>query len=202
MHVYLSPALRSLIEFYDDYRLSTGTSCVNESEFRSYNLLLHIQDPETLREVETLPTAIFLDPSVQSALRIRSYAQRSNNLEKRGQPKNTGSTLNFWTRFFHELKGPQVNYLLACLAENLFQSVRTGAVKALLKSYMSQHRGVNVDWLADMLETDDKEEVEELARTWKLEVNQDDGAVGINKNATLFGEYRSVVWNQCHRQSD
>ncbi len=55
----LRKTMRSLIEFYDDDRrkssangASSGASqsCPNEAEFRAYNLLLHLRDPETLRE--------------------------------------------------------------------------------------------------------------------------------------------------------
>lgn len=131
---------------------------------------------------------------MQSALRIRAYAQRSNNLEKRGQPKNSGSTLNFWTRFFNELKKPEVSYLLACLAENVFPSIRTGAAKAMTRAFMTRLRAVPWDWLETMLSTDNKEELMELVKTWGFQTGMSDEPeptllVSINKDTVVSGEF-------------
>ncbi|KAE8270401.1 hypothetical protein A4X09_0g1932 [Tilletia walkeri] len=139
----LRKTLRSLIEFYDDRRQAvlsaSGAPAVapNEAEFRAYNLLLHLRDPETLREVELLPTSVFLSPQVQVALRLRTCAQRSNNIERRGQPMNEEATLNFFTAFFKEVDRLPVGsgYLLACLAENVFTDIRRGAIKAMCHAY-------------------------------------------------------------------
>ncbi|CAD6928435.1 unnamed protein product [Tilletia controversa] len=142
----LRKTLRSLIEFYDDRRQAAGsvrgapTVAPNESEFRAYNLLLHLRDPETLREVELLPTSVFLSEQVQVALRLRTCAQRSNNIEKRGQPMNEEATLNFFTAFFKEVDRLPVGrgYLLACLAENVFTDLRRGAIKAMCHAYVER----------------------------------------------------------------
>jgi len=142
----LRKTLRSLIEFYEDRHqsmslTSSGPSVApNEAEFRAYNLLLHLRDPETLREVELLPTSIFTSEQVQVALRLRTCAQRSNNIERRGQPINEECTLNFYTSFFKEVDRLPVGpgYLLACLAENVFTDVRRGAIKAMCKAYIDR----------------------------------------------------------------
>ncbi|KAK0560419.1 actin cytoskeleton and mitosis protein [Tilletia horrida] len=141
----LRKTLRSLIEFYEDRRqasYSTGNASVapNEAEFRAYNLLLHLRDPETLREVELLPTSVFLADSVQIALRLRTFAQRSNNIERRGQPINEEATLNFYTAFIKEINRlpPGPGYLLACLAENCLTDLRRGAMKAMCHAYIER----------------------------------------------------------------
>lgn len=153
----LRKTIRSLTEFYEDLRQSSGRPSPNEAEFRAYNLLLHMHDPETLREAEMLPSEVFDAPSIQAALRLRAYAQRSNNVARRGRPSNTESTLNLWTRFFEELKHSEdVSYLLACLAENTFTMVRAGAVKAMGKAY-GKMGVVPVDYLRRSLGMDDDE---------------------------------------------
>ncbi|PWN87546.1 hypothetical protein FA10DRAFT_269500 [Acaromyces ingoldii] len=153
----LRKTIRSLTEFYEDLRQSSGRPSPNEAEFRAYNLLLHMHDPETLREAEMLPAEVFDAPSIQAALRLRAYAQRSNNVARRGRPSNTESTLNLWTRFFEELKHSEdVSYLLACLAENTFTMVRAGAVKAMGKAY-GKMGVVPVDYLRRSLGMDDDE---------------------------------------------
>lgn len=191
----LRKTMRSLIEFYDDNRRksATGAGAVvqpspNEAEFRAYNLLLHLRDPETLREAELLPGDIFRAPAVQTALNLRQLAQRSNNLEKRGQPRNTEATLNFFSKFFAELRKPSVNYLMACLAENSFSSVRIGAVKAMGKAYMAQHRGLPIDTMRHVLAMDSDEQVIALCTHLGLEFEYDGQtpvAVKIHKTATV-----------------
>lgn len=193
----LRKTMRSLIEFYDDNRrkASAGSSASagqqaspNEAEFRAYNLLLHLRDPETLREAELLPGDIFRSPMVQTAINLRQLAQRSNNLEKRGQPRNTEATLNFFSRFFAELRKPNVNYLMACLAENSFSSIRIGALKAMSKAYMAQHRALPVERIQHVLGMDSADQVEAMATHLGIELEyESDVLVGvkIHRNATI-----------------
>lgn len=179
----LRKTLRSLIEFYDDQRL-LGHTYPNEPEFRGYNLLLHARDPETLREAELLPTSVFTAPSLQWALRLRTLLQRSNLLEKRGQPQNTESTPNFFTRFFKDLARPEVSYLMACLAENLFASVRIGAVKTLARAYMPQHNGLPLDHVTMVLGMDTLDEARSFLELLHVQIGEDDSAK-INKSTVL-----------------
>ncbi|WFD36241.1 glycerol ethanol, ferric requiring protein [Malassezia cuniculi] len=176
----LRKTLRSLMEYYDDYRIH-GT-CPHEAEFRAYNLLLHIRDAETLREVEMLPTPIFQAEPVQMAMKLRMLVQRSNMLEKRGAPSNTEATPNYFTRFFSELRRANVGYLMACLAENIFPSVRIGAVKALARAYMVQHTPLPIDFCTRILGMDSDDETCEFLHT--LGVDASDTA-RINRSIVL-----------------
>lgn len=179
----LRKTLRSLIEFYDDQRL-LGHTYPNEPEFRGYNLLLHVRDPETLREVELLPTDVFTAPPLQWALRLRTLLQRSNLLEKRGQPQNTEATPHFFTRFFKDLARPEVSYLMACLAENLFASVRIGAIKTLTRAYLPQHNGLPLAHVVSVLGMDDQDEARSFLELLHVQIG-DDNSVKINKNTVL-----------------
>lgn len=191
----LRKTMRSLIEFYDDNRRKfvankpgsgPQQASPNEAEFRAYNLLLHLRDPETLREAELLPADIFRSPMVQTAINLRQLAQRSNNLEKRGQPRNTEATLNLFSKFFAELRKPNVNYLMACLAENSFSSVRIGAVKAMSKAYMAQHRGVPMERLQHVLGMDSAEQVVKMATHLGLELEYEANvAVGVKIHRSI-----------------
>ena len=174
----LRKTLRSLIEYYDD---SHG-NCPNEAEFRAYNLLLHVRDAETLREVEMLPTPVFLAEPVQTALRLRMLVQRSNLLEKRGAPSNTEATPNFFTRFFAELRRPTVSYLMACLAENIFPSVRIGAVKSLARAYMAQHTPLPIAHCTRILGMDSDAETCDFLHTLGVEASD---TARINRNIVL-----------------
>lgn len=177
----LRKTIRSLTEFYEDIRRKKGVISPNEAEFRSYNLLLHMQDPETLREAEGLPTSILQADCVQVALKVRAYAQRSNNVLRRGRPLNTEATMNLWTRFFGELRrNPYVNYLLACLAENVFSPVRAGALKAMSKTYNVQHAPLPLDYLKRSLGLDQEEE----ARSFAVELGAEEA---LDPNGNLIG---------------
>ena len=180
----LRKTLRSLIEYYDDQRL-LGHTYPNEPEFRAYNLLLHIRDPESLREVELLPTPVFTAAPLQWALQLQTLVQRSNLLEKRGQPRNTEATPNFFTRFFKIVSRPEVSYLTACLAENLFPSVRIGAIKALARAYMPQHNGLPLSYVTTILGMDDDAETIEFLRLVHVDVDEQDGVAKINKLVVL-----------------
>lgn len=176
----LRKTLRSLMEYYDDYR-AHGTS-PHEAEFRAYNLLMHVRDAETLHEIEMLPTPVFAAPPVQTALRLRTFVQRSNLLEKRGAPSNTEATPNYFTRFFAELRTPRVGYLMACLAENIFPSVRIGAVKALARAYMAQHTPVPIAFCTRILGMDSDAETCEFLHTLGVEAGD---TARINRSVAL-----------------
>lgn len=156
----LRKTIRSLTEFYADIRAQTGKSAPNEAEFRAYNLLLHHRDPETLREIETLPNIIFDAPSVQCALKLRSFAQGAGS----ARPARAEAALNLWTHFFAELKSPRAKYLLACLAENIFPQVRAGAVRAMGMAYLGIHAPLATEDLRSMLSMDTEEEARAFVR--------------------------------------
>ena len=178
----LRKTLRSLIEYYDDQRL-LGHTYPNEAEFRAYNLLLHARDPEALREVELLPCDVFSAPLLQTALHLRTLIQRSNMLEKRGQSRNTESTPNMFTRFFRDVARPDVSYLMACLAENLFSSVRVGALKALSPAYLDRHHGLPLAYVVRMLGMDSEDEASAFLTLVGIEI--DSGAAKINRAARI-----------------
>ncbi|KDN52024.1 hypothetical protein K437DRAFT_46275 [Tilletiaria anomala UBC 951] len=190
----LRKTLRSLIEFYDDKRVAEGDmeapASQNEGEFRAYNLLLHLRDPETLREVESLPEGVFMHPFVQSSLRLRRYAQKSNNIVRRGQPRNEEATLNWFSRFFREIRSKDVGYLQACLAENAFSEVRVGAFKALARCFRKQFKPLPTSWVVDALGFDDAQQAIDVARQYGLlveldAVGEESSTIAIHQEAQL-----------------
>ena len=180
----LRKTLRSLMEYYDDQR-AVGQTYENEPEFRAYNLLLHARDPEALREVELLPTPVFLAEPLQWALEFRSCIQRSNLLEKRGTPGNTEATPNFFTRAFRSVALPQVSYLMACLAENLFTGIRIGAIKALARAYLPQHHGLPIKFLTRILGMDCDADTTRLLRMLNVEVYEAEAVAKVNRALVL-----------------
>ncbi|PWN29425.1 hypothetical protein BDZ90DRAFT_230299 [Jaminaea rosea] len=169
----LAKTLTSLCEFYDDLRLTSGQEAPSphEAEFRAYHLILNIFDPEVLRVVELLPEAVFDAPILQSAIKFRAYAQRSNRGGSgRANQLNTDAPMNLFSRFFAEIKLEQVPYLLACMLENQFGPVREGALKALSSNYNKAHRGPTLTFVQRALGADSPEEVAKWAEICDIEV--------------------------------
>lgn len=180
----LRKTLRSLIEDYDDQRL-LGHEYPNEAEFRAYNLLLHVRDPESLRELELLPEHVFSAAPLQRAMDLQRLVQRSNLLEKRGNPRNTEATPNFFTQFFRRVRAPELSYLMACLAENLFPNVRVGAIKALARAYLPQHHGLPIPYVVRLLGMDHDEEAIAFLKLLHVEVDEHERVAKINRSVVL-----------------
>lgn len=187
----LAKTLTSLNEFYDDLRMSTGQSSPNEAEFRAYHLILNLYDPEVLRNVELLPEEVFDAPILQTAIRLRGYAQRSNRGgTSRANALNTDAPMNFFSRFFAEIRAAdqRVPYLLACMLENKFAPIREGGLKALCFNYNKAHRGPSLSFVKEALGADTEEQVEEWAKLCGIEVQREgDGepALKLNKQVEL-----------------
>ncbi|PWN20429.1 hypothetical protein BCV69DRAFT_283311 [Microstroma glucosiphilum] len=187
----LAKTLTSLNEFYDDLRMSTGQSSPNEAEFRAYHLILNLYDPEVLRNVELLPEEVFDAPILQTAIRLRGYAQRSNRGgTSRANALNTDAPMNFFSRFFAEIRAAdqRVPYLLACMLENKFAPIREGGLKALCFNYNKAHRGPSLSFVKEALGADTEEQVEEWAQLCGIEVQREgdsEPALKLNKQVEL-----------------
>ncbi len=188
---------------YADQRLASGRpeapASPNEGEFHAYNLLLHLRDPETQREAESLPEAVFEHPLLQSSLVLRGYAQKSNNVERRGQPRNEEATMNWYTRFFRLLRSStQTSYLQACLAENVFHEVRLGALKALSRSLIDRYAAPTAEWLTEALGFDDEHQLDEWLTAAGIREDEERSRPGakayrIHNRAEIIGECAPVA---------
>lgn len=177
--------LKSLNEFYDDARTTNPPiPTPNEPEFRSYNILTHLRDPDIIWSTELLPLAVFSAPLLQSALALHGLAQRSN--EARGER----ASLNGWSRFFKLLSTPAVPYLFGCLLSTHFNDIRVGALSAMRRAYVAQHSMFPLSTLAKILGCDDEEQVAELCEACGLNVMRAGVAgapisVELHKNAPM-----------------
>ncbi|BFZ53866.1 actin cytoskeleton and mitosis protein [Savitreella phatthalungensis] len=144
----LRKALQSLTEYYDDRR-QHGFPAPNESEFRAYNLLLRLRDPDVLRQAEVLPDKVLDSPPVQRALKLYSLCQRSNEEVGRFKTPNAHGSLNLSRRFFKEVRSAGTSYLMACLCESYFSDIRKGALKSMRKAY--QKHSIQLEELQHLL---------------------------------------------------
>lgn len=181
----LCAVLKSLNEFYDDARMSgTAEPSPNEAEFRAYNILTHLRDPDIIWSAELLPPSIFAHPLFQRALALHRLAQRSNI------PRGERLAPNAFSRFFKLVADAQTPYLFACILSTHFAEIRRGAIDALKGTFLQQHSAFPLRTLAKMLGCDGEDEAESLCEQWGLAVKTDERGkrvAEIHKQAVVKG---------------
>ncbi|ORX92049.1 hypothetical protein K493DRAFT_303634 [Basidiobolus meristosporus CBS 931.73] len=165
----LQKVLLSLQEFYEDLR-EDGISCPNEAEFRAYNIVMHLREPDIARQAQLYPREIFRSPMVQLALTFHGLCQCNNLYFKRNMPANCEASLNFFSKLFKLMRKPDTPYLMACLLEWHLADVRRNALKAMNKAYLYQAPGILLSELTDLLWFDDDEHTLETCEGHGLEV--------------------------------
>lgn len=158
---------------------SEGIPCPNEAEFRAYHMLSHLRDPDMIRQAQRLPMHIFQDPYIQVAAEIHALTRRNNDIHRRAKIQSEASP-NFFSRFFKLVAGAPTTYLMACLLEVNFVEIRKGALKAMNKCYLDQHRGFPVEDLVAILGFDDAEECIANCEEYDLALTPD-------RTAVIFG---------------
>ncbi|OMJ29358.1 SAC3 family protein 1 [Smittium culicis] len=172
----LKKTLQSLLEFYDEARLKSGSNSQiteNESEMRAYHLLAHMRSMDGRLLAERLPDSIFWSPIFQQSLKLTQLAQCSNSLIGRNEPPNLDCAQNFFTTFFKQVKSNKTPYLLACVAEFHFVDIRRSSLKALNKSI---HYQENFEYptpkLTEILGFDSINECVEFCTAYSLKSNE------------------------------
>ncbi|TKA56638.1 hypothetical protein B0A53_01831 [Rhodotorula sp. CCFEE 5036] len=165
----LRKVLKSLNEFYDDLRLSgTPDPSGNEAEFRAYNLLTHLRDPDIVWSVELLPPEIFGHPLLQRALALHRLAQKSNI------PRGERASQNAFSRFFKLVSDPGTPYLFACILSTHFNDIRRNAIDALRSAYLKQHSAFPLRTLAKILGCDDEADARSVCEQLGVVVRTDE----------------------------
>ncbi|GAA5977587.1 hypothetical protein JCM10908_005031 [Rhodotorula pacifica] len=165
----LRKVLKSLNEFYDDLRLSgTPDPSGNEAEFRAYNLLTHLRDPDIVWSVELLPPEVFRHPLLQRALALHRLAQKSNI------PRGERASQNAFSRFFKLVGEPGTPYLFACILSTHFNDIRRSAIDALRAAYLKQHSAFPLRTLAKILGCDDEADARSVCEQLGIVVRTDE----------------------------
>ncbi|KAJ8292731.1 SAC3 family protein 1 [Rhodotorula toruloides] len=165
----LRKVLKSLNEFYDDARSSGNPSpSPNEAEFRAYNILTHLRDPDIIWSCELLPPSIFSHTLLQRALAIHRLAQKSNIA--RGER----ASQNAFSRFFKLVAAPETPYLFACILSTHFNDVRRNALDALRMAFLQQHSAFPLRTLAKVLGCDDEEDARSVCEQLGVVVRADE----------------------------
>lgn len=126
--------LQTLSELYSENRkIDPSFRSPREAEFRAYQLLSHIYDPEIAMQIQGLPSDIINTPELQLALTLRTLVQHISRA-------NSDNPLNLFVPFFRLLsQDTNIPFLYLCLLEMHFQSIRVNALVSMSKSY--HHRG-------------------------------------------------------------
>lgn len=183
------------MEFYDDLR-EAGIETPNEAEFRAYFLLTHARDPGAARHLMKLPKHVFEHPWLQRALDLYSLLQRNNEImqtsARRNKFDNIEACQNFYSKFFKLVGDAQTPFLLACMAEWHFPDVRKGALKAMNKAYNYAHKGVEVEYLRQVLAYDSVHQLLAEAKLYGLVFDTNDDWTTIRFGQRM--EKRRVVF--------
>ncbi|KAK4046688.1 actin cytoskeleton and mitosis protein [Microbotryomycetes sp. JL201] len=149
----LRKVLKSLNEFYDDARLmNPPIPTPNEAEFRAYNILTHLRDPDIIWSCESLPDAVFDNPLFQRSLQLHRLAQRAN------MSRGERASLNAYARFFKLVASPQTPFLFGCILSTHFSDIRINALEAMRSAYLQQHSLLTAKTIARVLGCDDEAE--------------------------------------------
>ena len=152
----LNNTLLSLQYYYDDSRHKLVSP--NEPEFRAYGIIFEIQSqrPDVEDRLQSLPKDILKDQRVGTALRL--HAAAANIADEQGPLRPRTQSLvaqaNF-QGFWRLVRSNAVSYLMACVAEIFFNTVRRTALEAVWKAYKGKRLGPTKmeDWtLTDLAE--------------------------------------------------
>ena len=112
----LTKCLESLKQFYDDLALASVV-CPGEAEFRSYVVLLNLNDGDTLRIVQNLRPEVRSSEAVRVAVQIHAALNRNN-----------------YVRFFRLVAG-KATFLQACICHRYFAQIRSEGIKRIVNVY-------------------------------------------------------------------
>ncbi|XP_029839769.2 germinal-center associated nuclear protein [Ixodes scapularis] len=151
----LAKCLQTLKHLYYDLGLR-GLRCPNEPEFRAYDVLLHLDQADTVRQVQALDAWVRRSAPVCLAVSALGALSSGN-----------------WVRFFR-LVGV-APYLSACLLHRYFGRVRLQAFHTLLRAFcQTSHREeFSLESLGRQLGFDSPSEVRAYARALGLGCSED-----------------------------
>lgn len=139
----LTKCLQTLKHMYYDLSVK-NIFCANEAEFRSYDVLLHLNDGEILRYCEFKIKVAFLELKhvvyhFREVLQLRAEVRDSHEVRSALEFVNTLNSRNY-VRFFKLVKSNQ-DYLQCCLLQRYFNQMRNQALQIMLQAYGPPKKG-------------------------------------------------------------
>lgn len=161
----LDRTLLSLVQYYEDTR--NRITFPNEAEFRAYCVIFQLRSPTPDLEdtVQTWPRNILRDNRVRKALDL--YAAGCTVMGAEGPLNPKAAHLiarQDWQRFWALCASNEVSYLMGCVSEVYFNSIRRMVLNALLRTFRANSSRPTIDWtpdvLCELLALEDEDEVE------------------------------------------
>ncbi|KAI9558454.1 hypothetical protein GHT06_015241 [Daphnia sinensis] len=163
----LTKCLQTLKHMYYDLSVK-NIFCPNEAEFRSYDVLLHLNDGEILREV------LQLRAEVRDSHEVRSALEFVNTLNSRN-----------YVRFFKLVRSNQ-DYLQCCLLQRYFNQMRNQALQIMLQAYGPPKKGqIQLNNLVSLLGYEDEEEAATWCECHGLPIDFEKNAVKFDRSSFI-----------------
>lgn len=151
----LIDCLQTLKHLYEDLS-ERGISCPNEPEFYLYLILLKLKSGDVMWEYQQYSLNIRSSPEVQFG--IKAYMAFKNNM---------------YSRYFSLVK--KGTYLTACLMQRYFDTVRTQALKSMLRAYClpNKNTGLLASFIVSCLKFDSQKNALRFCEQEEVEVKVD-----------------------------
>jgi hypothetical protein len=151
----ISDTLSTLMEIYDD-ESQQGIRYPQEAEFRSYYVLLTIDDPVPIHRMQSWRREVIQHTQVQTALFFHRAFQNKQ-----------------FQYFFAKLRESRTTYLMACILQIPFLQMRRDAFKCLNASLTQRDKPFPLELLGQVLALSAGDETRDYCQYWGFEVVQD-----------------------------
>ncbi|QDS70070.1 hypothetical protein FKW77_004455 [Venturia effusa] len=170
--------LLSLLRYYDKVRDRYRSP--HEPELRACWIIFQIQNniSDLDDQVQTWPADLIRNPKIQHALSV--YAAACEVIDGKGPFVGRARTniliaQQNWGRFWKLVGSKQISYLLSCVAELQFNTIRRIALHTILSAHQPGNR-VNQDWTLNdmrrMLAFDSKDETQDFLQHYRIQVTE------------------------------
>lgn len=150
----LNNTLLSLMYYYDDSR--SKITLPNEAEFRAYCIIFEIQDqrPDLEDRAQSWPRHLLGDPRVKTAFRL--YAAAGDVRYDQGPLRPRAPFViaqALFGCFWGIIRSNAVSFLMACVAEIYFNTIRKSTLETIQKAYKAKRYGPAKveDWILEDL---------------------------------------------------
>ena len=160
---------QSLRQYYETSSIGNQQQSPNEAEFRSYIILLNLNESNILCAIQRWPTNIRNSKHVKFALNVY-FAYNSRN----------------YVRFFRLLKSTDCEYLQACILHRYFYKVRCETFKTIFTAFKDQkERTFPLSKLNDLLGFD-QDEILDYCELYGLDVEDSNVIMSSSANNSIF----------------
>lgn len=163
----LGKCLQTLRHLYEDFA-KRGIPCENEPEFRSYDVMLYMNDTNVLSQVLSYRSEVRQSQPVRLALQLAASFRDKN-----------------YCRFFRLLK-TQASYLQCCVSHKLFAAARSNAISIMTHSY--GRTNFPLDKLKNVLAYDSTEDLTLMLSIYGLQTERGSDHVMLSKDDLTLNE--------------